>query len=228
MIKFMIIAVIIGLSPSIGLASEVVAKTRTWAWTFTVTSEGDPWDKSCKLKLVADTYQLKREINLKKKDVNCALFGPVNMYAAEAPDRESTMLFFEASRGGDGDHSGPIVEAYRLTRAGFKKLGEQELFDATYHRKDEQITSVTGTVLYSFCESCDGPDATDPADNFYVPAKITIGSTGFSIKPMLSKTDRKSLLEKFDSRSAAVMKENDFDKDSIQDVRKALNTFLNK
>jgi hypothetical protein len=243
MIKTIMVVLLIGLLPSIGFASDVVAKVKTWGWTFTVNVEGDPWEKSCKLNLVADTYKLKREISLKREGVNCALFGPVHIYAAEACDRESVMVFFEAARGGDGDHSGPIVEVFKLTLSGFKKsgeyvfsgatfkkLGEYQLFDATYHRKDEQITSVTGTVLYSFCDTCDGPDGS-PEENFYIPVKMIIGTAGISVKPTLSKQERKSVLEKFDAMSIIAINEHDYDKDYpefVKTIRKELSTFLLK
>mgnify|MGYP001618853482 CR=1 FL=1 len=230
------VAVLLGLIPSIGFAVDVVAKASAWGGTFSVNAEGDAWDKSCKLTLMANTYdkagnKLKREISLKREGVNCALHGPVHIYAADTSDRESVIVFFEASRGGDGDHSGPIVEVFKLTmtNSNFQKLGEEELFDATYHRKNEQITSVTGTVLYSLCQYCDGPSDTE--DDFYIPAIMTIGQSDISVKPTISKQEHKSLLEKFDARAAIAIKENDFDKkipNFIKAVRKEMNTFLRR
>jgi hypothetical protein len=231
MIKTTIIAAILTMIPSVVFSAEVVAKAGTWGWKLAVISDGDPWESSCKLRLVADTYQLKHEVSIKRKGVNCALFGPVHLYAAETPDHNSVTIFFEAARGGDGDHSGPIVEAFKLTKKGLKKLGEHELFDATYNRKDEQITSVTGTVLYSLCDICDGPDASDPADNFYIPAKITTGQTGISVKPTITKQERKALLDKFDSQAKIDSKEKEHDKDFenyIKVVRKELASFLGR
>jgi hypothetical protein len=181
--------------------------------------------------LIAENYLFKREISLKEAHVNCALFGPVHVIAAESNDRKSTLVFFEAARGGDGDHSGPIVEVYKLTNQGFQKLGEQQLFDATYHRRDKQITAVTGAVLYSFCDTCDGPESSDPEDNFYISAKLMISSTGISVKPTISKQERKALLDKFDSRAAQAIKDHHFDKDYpvfVKNLRQQLEMFLKK
>jgi len=72
---------------------------------------------------------------LRETALNCALFGPVHVIASEPMIVNPTLVFFEAARGGDGDHSGPIIEIYRLTNHGFRKLGEQQLFRATYQRK---------------------------------------------------------------------------------------------
>jgi hypothetical protein len=231
MIKTTVIAVILAIIPTMVFSAEVVAKAGTWGWKLSVISEGDPWGNSCKLKLVADTYKLKHEVSIKRKGLNCALFGPVHLYAAETLDHNSVTVFFEAARGGDGDHSGPIVEAFKLTKKALKKLGEQELFDATYQRKDEQITFVTGTVLYSLCDVCDGPDASDPVDNFSIPAKITTIQNSISVKPTISKQERKALLERFDSQAKKDSKEKEHDKDFegyVKAVRKDLATFLGR
>ncbi len=231
MIKTAFIAVILAIIPSIGFTAEVVAKAKTWNWTLSVIAEGDAWEKSCKLELIADAYQIKHEISLKRKGNNCALYGPVHLFAAEAPDHNSIIAFFEAARGGDGDHSGPLVEVFRLTKQDLKKIGEQELFDATYHRKNERITAVTGTVLYSLCDSCDGPEVADPADNFYIPARMTISQAVISVKPTISKQERKALLEKFDAQSKIDSKEKGHDKDFekyVKAVRKELISFLGR
>src|SRR5712692_11651562 len=104
--------------------ADVLAKASTWTWSVSVESTGDPWKDDCTLRLVAETYQLKRETNMKRKGVNCALFGPIGLNVSDTQNREETYVFLEAARGGDGDHSGPIVEVYRLNKQGFKKLGE--------------------------------------------------------------------------------------------------------
>jgi hypothetical protein len=122
--------------------------------------------------------------------------------ASDSENRESTYVFFEAARGGDGDHSGPIVEVFRLNKQGFKKLGEQELFEASYHRTGQVITSVTGKVLFSFCNVCDGPEAGEPADNIFVPVRISVGCGGLCIKPTLAKREREALLRKFEERKS--------------------------
>ena len=182
------------------LVADVVAKARTWTWRVSVESTGEPWKDDCTLKLVAETYQLKRDTSIKQQGVNCALFGPIGIAVFDTENREETYVFFEAARGGDGDHSGPIVEVYRLNKQGFKKLGEIVPFEASYQRSGQVITSVTGKVLFSFCNVCDGPEAGEPLDNIYVPVRLTIGCGGLCIKPTLSKRERDALLAKFEER----------------------------
>jgi hypothetical protein len=225
--KTILVAAMLALAPTMGFTADIIAKAGTWGWTLSVIDEGSEWAPSCKLELVAETYKVKRVISLKRDNHNCALFGPVHLYAAEAPNHESAIVFFESARGGDGDHSGPIVEVFALTRQGFKKLGEQELFDATYHRANEQITSVTGKVLFSLCDVCDGPEAAEDEDNFYIPVKITIGPTGILVKPLMTKQERKALLERFDNRARIVLKENGNEK-FVHAVRKELIALLGR
>ncbi len=128
---------------SASAVADVLVQARTWTWRVSVESIGEPWKDDCTLKLVAETYQLKRDINIKRQGVNCALFGPIGIAVSDTENREETYVFLEAARGGDGDHSGPIVEVYRLSKLGLKKLGENELFEASYQRSGQAITSVT-------------------------------------------------------------------------------------
>lgn len=197
---FPIFALLLVWSPLSG--ADVMAKARTWTWRVAVESTGDSWKNDCKLQLIAETYQLRRETSLRRQGVNCALFGPVSIAVSDTENRESTHVFFEAARGGDGDHSGPVVEVYRLNKQGFKKLGEQELFEASYHRTGQVITSVAGKVLFSFCNVCDGPEASEPADNIFVPVRITVGCGGLCVKPTLTKRERETLLGKFEERKS--------------------------
>lgn len=212
-------------------ADNIIAKTRTWEWWLSVISTGDAWNEGCKLMLIAENYQAKREVSLKRKGVNCALFGPSQLLSTDAEDRMSTLVIFEAMRGGDGDHSGPIVELYSLTRQGFRKLGEQELFEASYLRKNEQIYAVTGKVLFSLCFDCDGPESSDSEDNIFVPVRLTIGCGGICIKPTLDKKARQATLFKFTERKATASERYTTDEyyhKYIENLQKSLSRLLSK
>jgi hypothetical protein len=166
----------------------------------TVELTGEPWKDSCTLQLIAKTHSLKRDISIKQPGVNCALFRPAKITLSDTESRKETIVYFEAARGGDGDHTGPIIEVYRLNNQGFKKLGEKELFETSYQRTGEVIKSITGKVLFSFCNSCDGPDASEPADNILVPVRITLGCGGLCIKSTLTKQEREKVFAIFKER----------------------------
>lgn len=186
-------------------AAELIAKTHTWSWDVTVERHGDPWKDDCKLLLVANGFKGRHQISLKDKGVHCALFGPVQVLASETSDRNTAYVFFEAMRGGDGDHSSPIVEVFSLTQGGLRKLGGQSLNEASYRRKGETFVSVTGNVVYSFCDVCAGGQSGDPEMDFAIPVRVTIGCGGVCVTPTLNKTERAALVSKFEARKAQTL-----------------------
>lgn len=184
--------------------AEILAKVHTPSWDVSVVLHGNPTSEGCVLFLSADSHRGHAKIDLKQPWHRCDLFGPVMLLATDSADYQVTHVFLEAARGGDGDHTGPIVEVYELTSKGFRKLGQQELFEASYHRKGQEFDSVSGTVLFSFCDVCDGPDAAEPEDNIFVPAVLTIGCGGICVRPALSKQEQAALTSRFDERRAAM------------------------
>jgi hypothetical protein len=184
-------------------SADIIAEAKSGPWRVVVESTGERSKDDCRLQLVAETSQLRKETSLKRKSVNCSLYGAANVQASATKDYQDTYVFFEAARGGDGEHTGPIVEVFQLNKEGLKKLGEQELFEATYHRSEQTISSVTGRVLFSFCQVCDGPDLAAPEDNIFVPVRVTVGCSGLCITPTLSKPKREAALKRFLERKAA-------------------------
>jgi hypothetical protein len=187
--------------------ADTLATTRTWTRQLSLVTSGDSWKKDCDLVLFSEGYQSKAKVSLKQKDGLCPLFGPVMLFATDSTDHKSTIVFVEAARGGDGEHTGPILVVYSLSKNEFKKLGEQELFDAIYQRKNDVIVSVTGKVLFSFCDVCDGPDVADLEDNIFIPAELTFGCGGVCVKPTLTKQGSNAFVSLFSARKANALKD---------------------
>jgi hypothetical protein len=230
--KQQFIIILLALLPTAAFSAETVAKVKTSEWSVSVVSEGVSWENSCKLKLKLGDEKTKKEISLKRQETNCLLRGPVHLQAAEdAADHQNVTVFLEAERGDDSYHTGPVVEVFRLTNTGIKKLGEQVLFDATYHRKHEQITHVTGNVLFSLCQTCEYPESTNPEENIYVPVKLTAKGTNIAVVPTLSARERKELSGRFESQAKAAAKdaesESDFPK-FVSGLRKQLQSLLKR
>ncbi len=162
--------------------------------------------------------------------VSCSFFGPVTILASESSDFKLTHVFIEGARGGDGAHSGPIVGIYALDEDALRKLGEQEFFDATYQRKEGEIVSVSGKVLFSFCDVCDGPDAAEEGDNIFVPAVITFGCGGICVMPNVSDKERASLVAKFNAQKAVqpANRGSGIDKVFISNLEKEFHEFLSR
>jgi hypothetical protein len=210
--------------------AETLAKTRTWSRQFVLEALGDPWKKDCDLVLSGDGFNSKAKISLKQTSGLCPLFGPVMLFATDSADRKSSIVFVEAAHGGDGDHSGPILDVYSLRNSEFKKLGSQELFDANYQRIDGTIVSVTGKVLFSFCDVCDGPDAAGLDDNIFVPAILTIGCGGICVKPHITKHERNDITALFKAGKTRAMeeKENPELQTYVKSLENTFNEFLHR
>jgi hypothetical protein len=190
------------LSYSTASMADVVAKARSAKWQLSVESAGELHLPTCTLKLIAESGQVKRVTSIKRPGHACTLFGRVGIAVSDAPNREEVHVFLEAARGGDGDHTGPIVQVFHLDEQGFKKLGEQELFEASYQRSGETITSITGKVLFSLCDTCDGPEVADPEDNIFVPVRLTIGCNGICVTPSANPAERQAILQRFRERAS--------------------------
>lgn len=213
--------------------AEIVAKATTGEWKVSLIADGDPYDKNCRLDLVGETYQVKQKISLKQQgrrhsaDTGCSLFGPIQIVASPAPDYKSTFVIVEAARGGDGDHTGPLLAIFQLTKSGFRQLAEKEIFDALYHRQNQVITSITGSVYFTFCDVCDGPSAGEY--DFYVPARITFGCGSICFRPSINKADRTALIQRFNAQKAKVLEEEKKSAEYrlyLDRVQKNLNDFL--
>lgn len=210
--------------------AETLATTKTLMRKFTLDAIGDPWSKDCDLILSSEEHKGKAKVSLKQASGLCALFGPVKLYATDSADRKSSIVIVEAAIGGDGDHSGPILQIFSLGKNVFRKLGEQELFDAEYKQTDGSFTSSEGKVLFSFCDVCDGPDAAAPKDNIYVPAKLTLGCGGICVKPHIKSAERNKLIQSFNAAKDRTLKEQG-DADYLEFVKKLekdFNAFLRR
>lgn len=188
-------------------AADIVARSRTWAGSVSLELNGDPWTEECSLNLLAHFQQTSHRINLKRPYVNCSLFGPAQIVLSESPNHRAALVIVEAARGGDGDHSGPILEFFHLDKSALRKIDEVELFSASYFRKGQQIHSVTGRMLFSFCTVCDGPEAADPQDNIFVPVRVLVREDALAIESTATRAKRTALWRKFQTRKHAAIQE---------------------
>jgi hypothetical protein len=180
-----------------GIAAEIVARVQLGRYTVTLESAGDKHEESCSLVLVAEAYQFKKTANLRRPFYNCELFGPVQVVGSWDRQGDSASVILEAARGGDGDHTGPILEVFRLDIDGFKKIGEAEIFDAAYLREDGRIVAVTGKALFDFCDVCDGPEASE--DKLFVPVRLQILPGSIAIRNTLDKRGKVETKKNFEA-----------------------------
>lgn len=188
-------------------AAEIVARSRTWAGSVSLERDGNDWTDSCSLDLVAEFQQVPHRIRLKRPTTNCSLFGPVQLMLSETQDHREGLIVVEAARGGDGDHTGPVLEVFRVDKAAVQKIGEVELFSATYVRKAQEIQFIEGRLLFSLCTACDGPEAAEPTDNIFVPVRVSIRRDGLAVVPTVTSAERSAIWSRFQQRKGVAQKE---------------------
>lgn len=189
------------------MAGEIVARSRTWAGSVTLESDGDVWLESCSLNLIAQFQQTTHRIGLKRPNSNCSLFGPVQLVLSETPDHREGLVIVEAARGGDGDHTGPLLEVFRIDKSAAQKIGEIELFSATYLRKGQEVRFIEGRRLFSLCTVCDGPEAPNPNDNIFVPVRVSVTQGALAVTPIVTLSERAAILRRFQQRRVVAERE---------------------
>lgn len=209
--------------------ADTLAQAATKTWQISLQGSEEDTGEDCTLNLVANGPAGRYEISAKDKGYRCSFYGPVKITAGEEP--EGALVFVEGARGGDGDHTGPVLDVYRLTTKGFRSLGRQELFDAQYHSRDGRIVSVSGKVLFSFCAVCDGPEAAAEEDNIFVPATLRVGCGGLCVRPEASAKQRAAIVARFERRKAELAQDKSYADDGGADTKKLerkLRAFLSK
>jgi len=190
-----LVFLLILLTPLDATAQQVVARMQMGRYTLSVISRGAHTQK-CELKLLAEAYKFSRSITLKRSFYNCALYGAVRLTASDVSDEGAAFVFVEAARGGDGDHTGPVVEVFGLNPKGFKTIGEVELFDATYVREEGNISEVTGKLLFDFCDVCDGPEVSP--HKVFVPVRVSVRPDGLTSRSTLDEEGKAAIRRKFE------------------------------
>lgn len=174
---------------------EIIARTELGRYTITLVPSGSPYTDTCNLRLIAEADNFRRSTELRRPFYHCALYGRVQVIGSWEPKDDSATIFVEARRGGDGDHTGPIVEVFRLTPKGFTKLGEIELFDATYVRLEEKISTVWGKMVFNFCDVCDGPEVSE--EKVFVSVQVDVGASGLKVRNTLDEGAKAAVKRQF-------------------------------
>lgn len=188
--------ILVFLAPLSVSAEEILARVQTGRYNLSIVASGVSNLENCQLNLVAEAHNLRRASNLRRSFYNCMLFGPIQITAGKVSQDGTAFVFVEAARGGDGDHTGPIVEVFHLSPAGFRKIGELELFDSTYPREEGNILVLSGKVLFDFCDVCDGPDASQ--DKIFVPVQVKILPDSLTVRSTLNATGKASVTKEFE------------------------------
>jgi len=188
--------ILVFLTPSSVSAEEILTRVQIGRYNLSIVASGLSYLENCELNLVAEAHNFRRATSLRRSFHNCMLYGPIQITASKVSQDGTAFVFVEAVRGGDGDHTGPIVEVFHLGLTGFRKIGELELFDATYPREEGNILVLSGKVLFDFCDVCDGPDASE--DKIFVPVQVKILPYSLTVRSTLNVTGKASVAKEFE------------------------------
>lgn len=199
--------VLLVVASSYAMAEEIVARSQTWAGSVSLVRDGSAWTDSCSLDLVAQFQQSHHRTQIKRATTNCSLFGPVQLILSEAQNHRDAVIIVEAARGGDGDHTGPLLEIFRIDKTAIQKLGEIELFSATYVRRAQEVQFIEGRLLFSLCTVCDGTEAADPNHNIFLPVRVSINRDGLAVTSTAKRAERTAIWSQFQQQKRAAKKE---------------------
>ena len=120
-IAFIIISVVISQGTLYAKSNVILARVHEPPWVFSLETSGSNniSDNECTLDLVAEQNRRSFRTSLKSSvddagDLACSLFGPISINASSSSDDSKSLVIVEAGHGGDGDHSGPIVQIFEL------------------------------------------------------------------------------------------------------------------
>ena len=212
-------------------AAEILARVRTPPWIFTLERSGDGFDDKCTLELIGSQYQRTCRTSLKHEFYKCSVFGSIQIIASSSADFIESLVIVEAGRGGDGDHTGPILQVFKLRNGIYQRIGEQELFNAVYERKNGKIETIFGEILFNFCQVCDGPGASEVEDRIFVPVRLRIEENSIRLTPLISKLQGENIKKQFLARKGEVLtrkQETSKYKDYIEKLEKELWDLLSR
>src|SRR3990172_7671767 len=107
------------LAPLSVSAEEILARVQTGRYNLSIVASGLSNLENCELNLVAEAHNFRRASNLRRSFYNCMFFGHIQITASKVSQDGTAFVFVEAARGGDGDHTGPIVQVFHLGPTGF-------------------------------------------------------------------------------------------------------------
>lgn len=194
----LIVLAAIVFTPVGAMASSIITRTYTDHYSLSVVVTGPEDSDTCELSLTAEGHKSIFSISLRRPFYNCALFGSTQIRAGSSLGSDVMIVFVEAARGGDGVHTGPIIEVFRLGPKGFGKLGEVELFDATYVRKGGSISHVLGNLCFDFCNVCDGPEVSD--NKMFIPVRLDIRNDSLVTQTTLDQRGKERAYKEFEDR----------------------------
>lgn len=156
---------------------------------------------------------------LDKANLSIPYYG--DMFFGEPKDQifnvseDTRWLIHQARYGGDGEHTENILmifelydhpsERVRKRSNNVNKIFQYSISNVTFSYSGKYLSKISGDVIYTLCDVCDGWEASSPEDIFRVPISIHIPS--LKIETTLPKAEAEKLLIKLNKQAASNIEE---------------------
>jgi hypothetical protein len=145
-----------------------------------------------------DVQALLSKVDVSQPGYGTRTFGEPKVNAFKGEDG-SVLLVYQARFGGDGDHTENRTKVFRFTRGEPKKVLDVNLDSVTFVESSGALITIRGNVVETFCDVCDGPDAAEPEDLFFIPVAVDLRT--LSVTPTIDARAREALLARARARA---------------------------
>ena len=125
-------------------------------------------------------------------------YGPPKIDIFKGPNG-TRLLSYQARYGGDGEHTENILKLFSFKGNKANKILDQNIDSVQFELKNGILKLIKGRYVETLCDVCDGWDASEPDDIFFIPINIDIKT--LRVDAELTKQEKNELLSRFAQRS---------------------------
>lgn len=146
----------------------------------------------------SDPRELLSKVNVSHPYYGNKVYGDDKVNVFQSRDN-SILLVYQARYGGDGDHSENLLKIFRFQSGVGKKLLDQNIDSLEFVQENKTLKFIKGKYVTTLCDVCDGWDASEPEDIFFVPVIIDVEL--LTVKSTLNDKEKKALIARLDRQS---------------------------
>ncbi len=147
----------------------------------------------------ADPKELAAAVDASYGRFGTKFFGQPQVRVFRARDG-SVLLVHQAKYGGDGDHSENRLMMFTFRQGKSQKLLDLNIDFVEFVEEAGALKLIRGKAVESLCDVCDGWDAAEPDDVFFIPITVDVASQ--TIRAELTYSEKTDLLSRLETRAA--------------------------
>ncbi len=153
---------------------------------------------------ISDPQELLARVDVSYGRYGKKLFGPPKVGVFRAMDG-SVILAHQARYGGDGDHSENRLMLFGFRDGRGQKLLDQNIDFVEFVEEAGTLRLIRGKDVESLCDVCDGWDAAEADDVFFIPILLDVET--LTVRADLSEEEKQRLLSRVEQRAARKLTE---------------------